>query len=262
MKSKAHIKSHPLHPILVTFPIAFFTGTFLLDLSGLLYDRNDFHAMAQYLEGAGIGFGLLAAIPGFIDFLYTIPPESSAKKRGARHGLLNVTMIILFAVALVLRNGEEPSFSVITALETVGIILLFISGWLGGTLVYRNQIGVDVRYAQAGKWKEQYLDKSNKPIEVAKSDELKLNQMKLLHIDGKRLVLCLTEKGYAVFNDRCTHKGGSLAGGSMICNTVQCPWHGSQFDVRDGLVKAGPAKENILAYNVTVSQGKVFLTLP
>ncbi|MDQ3552038.1 MAG: Rieske (2Fe-2S) protein [Bacteroidota bacterium] len=75
--------------------------------------------------------------------------------------------------------------------------------------------------------------------------------MKLLHIKDKRIVLAKTENKYVAFDDRCTHKGGSLAGGSIMCGTVQCPWHGSQFNVFNGYVTAGPAKEKIKIYTVT-----------
>ncbi len=85
--------------------------------------------------------------------------------------------------------------------------------------------------------------------------------MKLLHINDKRIVIGRTENGYVAFNDYCTHKGGSLAGGAMMCGTVQCPWHGSQFDVNTGKVTAGPADEPISVYAVSVKEGKVFITI-
>ncbi|HET6724244.1 MAG TPA: DUF2231 domain-containing protein [Chitinophagaceae bacterium] len=261
MKSKAHFKGHPLHPILVSFPIAFFIGTLIFDVIGLVYDRNDFYTTAMYLEIAGIGFALLAAIPGIIDYFFVIPPKSSAKKRGATHGLINITMVIIFSVALLLRQKGDLSFMIIIGLEIAGVILLSIAGWLGGTLVFRNQIGVDIRYADAGKWKEEYLDNAHGEINVASIDELQVNQMKLIHIKGKRIVVCRTEKGYAAFDDHCTHRGGSLAGGAMICGTVQCPWHGSQFDVNSGSVLAGPAKESISVYAVKETDKLVYLIL-
>ena len=59
-----------------------------------------------------------------------------------------------------------------------------------------------------------------------------------------------TGKGYVAFQDRCTHKGGPLSDGVLICGTVQCPWHGSQFDVHTGEVKAGPAEGKIETYDV------------
>jgi nitrite reductase/ring-hydroxylating ferredoxin subunit len=64
-----------------------------------------------------------------------------------------------------------------------------------------------------------------------------------------------------VFDDHCTHKGGSLADGVLICGTVQCPWHGSQFDVRTGKVSAGPAGKAIGTYRVDEVDGEVDLTL-
>jgi uncharacterized membrane protein/nitrite reductase/ring-hydroxylating ferredoxin subunit len=261
MKSKAQIKGHPLHPILISFPIAFFIGTTLFDILGLIYHDDNFHNTALYLSIGAIGTALLAAVPGIIDYLFVIPPNSSAKKRGAKHGLTNISVVILFAIALGLRRQEEASLTLIVVLQGVGVILLTVAGWMGGTLVYRNQIGVDIRYAEAGKWKEETKEQSKGPIEVGSVNELKVNQMKLLHIGNKRIVLCKTENGYAAFDDRCTHKGASLAGGAIICGTVQCPWHGSQFDVSQGTVKAGPGKEKIQTYVVSESGGKVFVTL-
>lgn len=262
MKSKAHFKGHPLHPILVSFPIAFFIGTLIFDVLALIYNQNDFHVTAMYLNIAGIGFALLAAIPGIVDYIFIVPPKSSAKKRGAKHGLINLTMVIIFSAALVLRLKQEVSFMIIISLEVAGIILLSIAGWLGGTLVFRNQIGVDIRYAYAGKWKEEYITSVDGEIKVASVDELKVDQMKLIHIRDKRIVVCRTEKGYAAFDDHCTHRGGSLAGGSMICGTVQCPWHGSQFDIHSGVVMAGPANKNISTYHVKETDNSVLLILP
>jgi len=67
--------------------------------------------------------------------------------------------------------------------------------------------------------------------------------------------------GAYAFDDRCTHRGGSLAGGVMIGGVVQCPWHGSQFDCSKGTVKAGPAERPIESYPVTEKAGKVTLRL-
>ena len=261
MKSRAHLKSHPIHPILVSFPIAFFIGSWGFDLLAYFLERPDFHNIAMYLEIAGIGLALIAAIPGIIDYMTVIPPHSSAKKRGAKHGLINITVVIIFSIALYLRRTQDISSILLIGIETVGIILLSIAGWLGGTLVYRNQIGVDIRYAHAGKWKEEYIKETSGEIPVADLDELQVNQMKLIHVKDKRIVVCRSEQGYKAFDDHCTHRGGSLAGGSMICGTVQCPWHGSQFDVHTGQVLAGPAKQNINTYPIKVAGTQVFLIL-
>lgn len=260
MKSKASLKSHPIHPILIAFPIAFFIGTLLFDLLALFYDNDNFRNTARYLVTAGIIAGLIAAVPGIVDYIFTVPPKSSAKKRATLHGLTNTGSIIIFSVALYYRQQQSPAEGIVITLESLGVIAMMIAGWMGGTLVYRNQIGVDPRYAHAGKWKEVYLD-DTASVEVATSEELKVNQMKLIHIKDKRIVLGRTEKGYVAFDDRCTHKGGSLAGGALMCNTVQCPWHGSQFNVETGAVTAGPAKEGISTYTIQEVDGRVLLII-
>jgi len=261
MKSKINIKSHPLHPILIPFPIAFFTGTLACHIIGWLMNKPDLLRTAYYLNIAGIGFALLAAIPGFIDFLYTVPPKSSGKKRAAKHGITNVIMLLCFVIAFFYRRSETSNQFFLASLEIIGVSLMIIAGWMGGTLVYRNQIGVDIRYANAGKWNEASFDTDEGEIEVANANELKVNSMKLLHLKNRRIVLARTEDRYVAFDDRCTHRGGSLAGGSTICNTVQCPWHGSQFDLTTGEVKSGPAREGIKTYTVKENQGKIILVL-
>jgi nitrite reductase/ring-hydroxylating ferredoxin subunit/uncharacterized membrane protein len=261
MRSKAHFKSHPLHPMLVAFPIAFFIGAFVFDGLSLIKGNASFWQTGNYLAIAGIASALVAAIPGAIDYFYSIPPKSSAKKRGTQHAIINLANVFLFAFALYYRNSDNVSPTIVVAMEGAGILLLSIAGWLGGTLVHRNQIGVDHRYANAGKWNEAYFKPGTGQIEVATSGEVKLNALKLLHIGDKRIALGRTEKGYVAFSDRCTHRGGPLTDGALICGTVQCPWHGSQFDVETGIVKAGPAKEKIETYKVEEKDGKIYLLL-
>jgi nitrite reductase/ring-hydroxylating ferredoxin subunit/uncharacterized membrane protein len=261
MRSKANIQSHPLHQILVGFPIAFFAGTLFFDILAFIQSDIYLERTAFYLNIGGITTGLLAAIPGIIDYHYVVPPDSSAKNRAVKHGLINTSAIILFALALILRKYPIENQSVILCIETIGIILLGIAGWLGGTLVVRNQIGIDIRYAGAGKWKEVYINTDEKIIRVAAADELKVNQMKLIHLNGKRIVIARGDNNYSAFDDHCTHRGGSLAAGVLICNTVQCPWHGSQFDIRSGSVMSGPAKDMIAVYKVNVKDNIVYLEL-
>ena len=102
-------------------------------------------------------------------------------------------------------------------LEALGLGLLGAGGYMGGTLVTRNLIGVDHRYAQAGKWREETIEARKDQAVVTKRDELQVDQTTLLRVGHKRIVLARTEKGYVAFDERCTHRGGSLAGGVMMC---------------------------------------------
>ena len=262
MRSKASIKGHPLHPALIAFPFAFLTGALLFDLAALLLERQSLWTTGGHLSVAGVAMGLVAAVPGLVDYFYTVPPKSSAKQRATRHMIVNVSAIALFAVAWFLRRGATEADPTVLAIELLAVGLLAAGGWMGGTLVSRNQIGVDHRYAGAGKWQEQRLEaREGAPVVVGKSSDLEVDHMKLLRIGDRRIVLARTAEGYVAFDDRCTHRGGALSGGTMICGTVQCPWHGSQFDVSSGGVKAGPAEKGIRTYKVEQKQGELRLSL-
>jgi nitrite reductase/ring-hydroxylating ferredoxin subunit/uncharacterized membrane protein len=258
MKSRANIKSHPLHPILVCFPIAFFTGTFLCDVTRVFIADPFYAGLARVLGYAGIMGAIAAAIPGVIDYAYTVPPESSAKKRATRHGLLNVAVLCIFIFTSFIRSHYAAV--VIAAIEVPAIVLLCMAGWMGGTLVHRNQIGVDIRYAQAGKWKEKSYYGNDNRIKLDVS-ALKENQMYLLHVNKKRIVIARSNGTISAFDDKCPHRGGSLAAGSLICGTVQCPWHGSQFSITSGEVTAGPASTPVKTYAVIEDKGDYYLSL-
>src|SRR5438552_1681787 len=177
---------------------------------------------------------------------------------------VNLSALALVLVGWAFRdtNSLRPGVGTIL-LEFAGLGLMTYGGWLGGTLVYRNQIGVDHRYADAGKWKEdEVTGAAGETVDVAAADELEVGQMKLLHVNGRRIVLARTEAGHVAFDDRCTHRGGSLADGVLACDTVTCPWHGSQYDVKTGAVKAGPTEKPIGTYRVTETGGEVRLTMP
>jgi nitrite reductase/ring-hydroxylating ferredoxin subunit/uncharacterized membrane protein len=263
MRSRAHFRSHPLHAMLIPFPFAFLVGGFVADLSAELFNNTDLRIAAWYLIAAGIVMGLVAAVPGLLDYRNTVPPNSSGKKRATRHMLVNSSALVLFAVAWWLRGGPGVAADLLLlVMEGAAVALLSTGGWLGGTLVYRNQIGVDHRYANAGKWKEQSFEATTGPLVVARADELEIDQMKLLRIGDRRVVLGRSEEGYCAFSDHCTHRGGTLAGGLMACGRVVCPWHGSQFDVRTGAVRAGPAEQPIQVFPVEQVGNEVRLSLP
>jgi nitrite reductase/ring-hydroxylating ferredoxin subunit/uncharacterized membrane protein len=264
MRSKASVRGHPIHPALIPFPFAFLVGAFLFDAAGRLADRPSWWTTGGHLAAAGIVTALIAAVPGFIDYLFTVPPRSTGKQRATRHMIVNLLAVALVATAWIVRRDmlDGPN-TLVLGLELAALGLLTAGGWMGGTLVNRNQIGVDHRYAGAGKWKEEKIEPpANAPVVVAKADELKVDQMKLLHVGDRRIVLARTEQGYVAFDDRCPHRGGSLAGGGMICGIVQCPWHGSQFDVRTGAAKAGPADRGIETYRVEQQADEIRLVIP
>jgi nitrite reductase/ring-hydroxylating ferredoxin subunit/uncharacterized membrane protein len=246
--------------MLVSFPFAFLTGAFLFNAAARWLRRPDLGQTGGHLTAAGIGAGLMAAVPGAIDYFNSVPPRSSASERATKHAIANITALSLFGLSWALRRGHIATGATLTA-QAAGLGMISAGGWLGGTLVYRNQIGVDHRYANAGKWDEESARSSGSTLAVAGESDLQVNQMRLVHAGNARVVVARTEERYAAFDDRCTHKGGPLSDGALICGTVQCPWHGSQFDVNTGEVKCGPATKKIGTYRIEESNRQVLLGL-
>jgi len=144
MASPASIAGHPIHPILVTVPVGLWVFSLVSDiifaagLGGPVWSDVAFYTMAGGVVGA-----LLAALPGLVDFLSLSDPK--AKKIGATHMILNLTLVGLYAVNLYLRLGSRPGATLPIALSVVSAALLLVSGWLGGELVFRHGVGVASR---------------------------------------------------------------------------------------------------------------------
>lgn len=247
----------------VGFPVAYLLGSAALNLWARASGRRRLHDTARDLNTLGLASACVAAVPGIVDYFHAVPPESSAKDRATKHALGNISALALFAAARAGRDANRTPPAWTSVLEVAGAALMTSAGWMGGTLVFKNQIGVDHQYADAGKWREHALPAASDGdvLDVASEGDLEVGQMKLLRIGDRRIVLARTEDGYRAFQDACTHKGGPLADGALICGTVQCPWHGSQFDVTSGEVKAGPAKQPIKTYPVFADDGRILVKL-
>jgi uncharacterized membrane protein/nitrite reductase/ring-hydroxylating ferredoxin subunit len=261
MRSRAQIKSHPIHPILVTFPIGLWITSLVFDLIGRGTGDARYWTAGFFCIIGGCIMAACAAVAGVIDLFGSIPPSSSARRRGYIHGGLNsLALLVFIAVAWYRGDGATTPNGLAIGLSILGVILILISGWLGGTLVYRNQIGVDHRYAAAGKFKERNLAGFDQP--VMNESELADGQMMLANIEDHRVVLGRCGDGVFAFADHCTHKGGPLSDGALVGCTVQCPWHGSQFDIRNGRVVSGPAEHKLDTYAVELRNREVYVKRP
>jgi nitrite reductase/ring-hydroxylating ferredoxin subunit/uncharacterized membrane protein len=243
----------------VAFPIGLWVAAFNFELVGR--NNPNLWAAGFYCVIGGCVGAVLAALPGALDWATVVPPESSAKRRGLIHGSLNSLNLLLFIyIAYRIGSPDVQPDGTTLFLMGIGIVVLGISGWLGGTLVYRNQIGIDHRYASAGKLKSRSLPDWSRP--VCNQSELADGQMILACVGGERVVVGRCSEGLFAFSDHCTHRGGPLSDGALVGCTVQCPWHGSQFDIRTGRVVAGPAQEKVETYATEIRGGEVYIQPP
>jgi uncharacterized membrane protein len=135
---------HPVHPMLVVFPVGLFATAVVFDILYLGSGNSVFPTVSYYMIAAGILGGLLAAIFGFIDWL-GLPNNSRAKKIGGWHGLGNFVIVVLFAISWLLRRADAnfvPT-SLALLLSFVGIASALVTAWIGGEMVYHLGVGVD-----------------------------------------------------------------------------------------------------------------------
>ena len=143
MQAKARSLGHPIHPMLIVFPLGLLPVAAIFDITYWLTGNGRWADISFWLIAAGIIGGLLAAVFGLIDWL-NIPAGTRAKAIGLLHGGTNVLVVALFGVSWLLRRAHPTApttFEIVLGL--LAVALSFFSGWLGGELVYRLNIAVD-----------------------------------------------------------------------------------------------------------------------
>jgi uncharacterized membrane protein len=127
--------------MLVPFPIVCFLGTFFADIMFVSESNLGWEAASKWLLGFGLGFAVLAAIAGLVDFFGD--PTVRGHSDAVKHMLANMTAVGLEAVNLFFRLGD-PDFIRMVGIYISGIVVLILlySGWKGGALVFRHGVGV------------------------------------------------------------------------------------------------------------------------
>ena len=143
MESRVKLAGHPVHQMLIVFPLGLLATAVVFDVIFLVTDNVLWTQAAYFMIGAGVVTGLAAAVPGALDWL-AIPRGTRAKRIGLIHGVGNVLVVALFALSWYLRSGQPaspPTEAVVAGLLGAGLSV--VTGWLGGELVDRLGVGVD-----------------------------------------------------------------------------------------------------------------------
>jgi uncharacterized membrane protein len=143
MESRVKVLGHPLHQILIVFPLGLLATAVIFDLVYLATGNVRLSDVAYWMIVAGVLGGLVSAPFGLIDWL-AIPAGTRAKSIGGLHGVGNVVVVVLEAVSWYIRSsaGVPPQTSAYV-FSFLGVGLALWTGWLGGELVDRLGIGVD-----------------------------------------------------------------------------------------------------------------------
>jgi len=140
MSTPASVGRHPIHPILVALPIGLWVFSVVADLIFQLgWGRAIWKDVAFYTLGGGIVGALLAAIPGFIDFLSIT--DARARQVGITHMVANLIALVIFGVSFWLRWIDTVGLLPF-GLSIFGLAALGVAGWFGGELVFVHSMGV------------------------------------------------------------------------------------------------------------------------
>ncbi len=139
MKDKVRVGNHPVHPMLIPLPIGLWLFSLVADIIYLAGGSPAWATASWYTMAGGIIGAIIAAVPGFLDYLAMNP--SKLKDIALRHMLLNVGALVLYIINFFVRGGVVTTGTFI--LSIIGIVGIVVSGWLGGHMVYVHGMAVD-----------------------------------------------------------------------------------------------------------------------
>jgi nitrite reductase/ring-hydroxylating ferredoxin subunit/uncharacterized membrane protein len=240
---------HPLHPVLTDIPVGAWSLAAIFDTLELTGSKK-YKKAADVSVAVGLVGALGSAVTGLTDWSGT---DGKKRKIGLMHAMLNVTGTALYGTSLALRSKNKTRDTGI-ALSFAGLGIVSLAAYLGGHLVFGEQVGVDHTATSD--------DYPNDFVAVLAENNLAENSMKAVKA-GEISVLLAKKNGkiFAIANT-CSHLGGPLNEGELLDDyTVKCPWHGSVFSLKDGSVVNGPATEKQPQFDIRTQNGQIEVRL-
>jgi nitrite reductase/ring-hydroxylating ferredoxin subunit/uncharacterized membrane protein len=233
---------HPLHPVLTDIPIGAWTAAVLLDALDIVGEQ-DYAPGADAAVALGLVGAVGAAVSGLTDWKDL---DARPQRVGLVHGVLNLGAMALFGASLVMRRSGARAAGRGTALA--GYLIAATAAYLGGDMVFRDQIGVS---HSSPVWK------TLKYAPVLDEDDLAEGDLKRVEVGERRIVLARQNGQIYAMEERCSHLGGPLSDGALEDGCIQCPWHGSRFALEDGRPVDGPATIAQPCFETRVRSGKI-----
>jgi nitrite reductase/ring-hydroxylating ferredoxin subunit/uncharacterized membrane protein len=234
---------HPLHPALTDIPVGAWTAALVLDLLDAARGRTDLAPGADVAIGVGL-VGALAAVPtGVTDWKEL---DTKPLRIGLIHGVLNLSATTLYGASLLLRKNGARGLGRGAAFAAYGLVI--VAGYLGGDLVYRDQIGVS------------HANPVWTPLKWARAlAEIDLDEgaMRRVKIGDRRIMIVRYEGQIYAMEAACSHLGGPLEDGTLEDGCVVCPWHGSRFSLATGEPVDGPAAIPQPCFETRVRDGQI-----
>ena len=239
---------HPLHPVLTDITIGAWTLGSAFDVVAGLTQSDAARHTADQLTAIGTAGAIPTAITGLID--YSTFPDHSANT-ATWHAALNLLNFGLFAISV--RERRRGNRARAVALSATGMVLTGISAWLGGKLVYQSRVGVD---------NSDQFEKPTRWQAVAELSRLQHGKPRVVKVDDKDVLLYRRGDEVFALGNKCAHASGPLNEGHFKGSCVECPWHNSVFDLRDGSIVHGPSTHPQPRFETRIRDGQVEIRLP
>jgi nitrite reductase/ring-hydroxylating ferredoxin subunit/uncharacterized membrane protein len=228
---------HPLHAVLTDAPIGIFTAVILLDV---LNQR----IAADVTLVLGVLTMAAAALAGLADYTDT---DETPRTRATLHGTLMVVALLVYLASLAVRASGPADRAVPVVLSIVGFVIVSAGAYVGGEVAYvfGNMIN---RHAWRGAGKK-WL-----PLQLPADAELPEDTPTKAKLGINNLVLVRQGETIVALHDQCAHAGGPLSEGSIVDGCIECPWHGSRYELADGHLRRGPSVYDQPTYEVRRSE--------
>lgn len=234
---------HPLHVILTDVPLGAWSSAMLFDALAAISNSESMDSAADACIGVGLGGAVLAAVTGLTDWQDIDPP---ARRIGLVHGLLNLAAAGLMGASFLTRRKDMRATG--RGLGLLGFLVAGVAAQLGGDLVYKHRIGID-RSAEKELPGEFHRAAATADLEEGKPLRAKVGETPIVLVKSGTNIFALVEA--------CSHLGGPLSEGKVDGDTIQCPWHGSRFNLADGAVVNGPATHAQHCLEVRIREGQI-----
>lgn len=234
---------HPLHPILKDIPIGAWTMAAIFDALDSFEADESLQRASDIAVATGIFGALASALTGLADWSDT---KGRARRVGTLHAVLNVSATVFYAASIAVRRHRAAR----TRLAVCGYGIMLLGAYLGGHLVFAEQIGVN--HAA-----EPELPSDFSP--VMRDIDLPENQPRRAEYHGLPVVLVRRNSRIYALYERCAHMSGPLSEGTLEGDGIRCPWHGSCFSLEDGGVLEGPATNRQPSFETRVTDGQILL---
>jgi nitrite reductase/ring-hydroxylating ferredoxin subunit len=225
------------------------TSATILDLIG----GDDDGEAASRLIGVGIAASAPTVLTGTVDWADSEAVDDRVRRTGVVHAVANATALGFYAASLAARRRGDHGRGKLLGLAGAGV--MSAGGFLGGHLSFVRGVGVNQTVFDEEGVPEEWTD-------AGAADSFQPNEPKRVVIDETPVMVIRHDDALHALHDRCSHRGCSLSGmGELEGEIITCGCHGSQFDVRDGIVQRGPAATAQPVYEARESDGRIQIRL-